>query len=374
MRHPGRFGVMFLVLFSAALARPAENSPLPLVTVNYNRTPAGQLKNGILELRLELRAATWYPEDDAGEHRDVYAFAGHLYLWLTCIILLAVTGWIFFYVAIVFDRASKQESGSLGRLWPIAPITKVVHKYAVKGIAEADESANPRDDLSLLNEGYLDSVKRRSLISTWHSENNVGIGRIVARRNNIWDSCSAFVVNIGERWNISFFSKLEFEILREYNRWGFSIVSEGENRRKASFLQVFPHFLQGDIDWQSDISDQNPRAFGIHDSLGTLKCGIRCLLSKIGLSFNRLKSEVRNRDVYTSEQNIDQGEYRHYQLTMSEPRFRLYLGFPLFLLGCGLSLICGWFICTGRFLWAGICALCCVGVGSCGLVLVLSGI
>jgi manganese oxidase len=75
MRHLGRFGIMLLVLFSAALARPAENSSLPSAMANDNQTPAGQLKNGFLDLRLELRAATWYPEDDAGEHRDVYAFA-----------------------------------------------------------------------------------------------------------------------------------------------------------------------------------------------------------------------------------------------------------------------------------------------------------
>ena len=75
MRHLGRFGIMLLVLFSAALARPAEDSSLPPVMANDNRTPAGQLKNGILELRLEVRAGIWYPEDEGGGHRDVYAFA-----------------------------------------------------------------------------------------------------------------------------------------------------------------------------------------------------------------------------------------------------------------------------------------------------------
>ncbi len=75
MRHLGRFGLILLVLFSAALARPAEDSSLPSVMANDNRTPAGQLKNGILELRLELRAGVWYPGDEGGGHRDVYAFA-----------------------------------------------------------------------------------------------------------------------------------------------------------------------------------------------------------------------------------------------------------------------------------------------------------
>jgi len=52
---------------------------LPRVTANDNRIPAGQVKNGVLELRLELRAAVWCPEDESGAHRDIYAFAeeGH---------------------------------------------------------------------------------------------------------------------------------------------------------------------------------------------------------------------------------------------------------------------------------------------------------
>jgi manganese oxidase len=78
MRHPGRLGIIFLVLFSAS-ASPGDSS-LPPVMANDNRTPAGQLKNGILELRLELREGVWYPEDESGAHRDVYAFAeaGHV--------------------------------------------------------------------------------------------------------------------------------------------------------------------------------------------------------------------------------------------------------------------------------------------------------
>ena len=78
MRHLVRFGIMLLVLLSAALARP-EDSPLPLVMANNNRTHAGQLKNGVLELQLDLRRGRWYPEDEGGGYRDVYAFAevGH---------------------------------------------------------------------------------------------------------------------------------------------------------------------------------------------------------------------------------------------------------------------------------------------------------
>ena len=78
MRRLSRFGIMLLVLFSAALARP-EDSPLPLVMANNNRTPAGQLKDGVLELQLDLRRGRWYPEDEGEGYRDIYAFAevGH---------------------------------------------------------------------------------------------------------------------------------------------------------------------------------------------------------------------------------------------------------------------------------------------------------
>jgi FtsP/CotA-like multicopper oxidase with cupredoxin domain len=80
MRHGTRLGIAFLILFClAALAQAAENSSLPRVVANDNRTPAGQLKNGVLDLRLALTAGVWYPEEEGGSHRDVYIFSeeGH---------------------------------------------------------------------------------------------------------------------------------------------------------------------------------------------------------------------------------------------------------------------------------------------------------
>ena len=79
MQHLGRFGIALLLLFLAALEMHAENPALLLVMANDNRTAAGQLENGVLELRLELRQGRWYPEDENGDHRDIYAFAeeGH---------------------------------------------------------------------------------------------------------------------------------------------------------------------------------------------------------------------------------------------------------------------------------------------------------
>lgn len=73
-----RLGLMLLVSLSAG-ALFAQASPLPLVNANDNRAAAGHLDGTILELRLELRRGRWYPEDETGPHRDVYAFAeaGH---------------------------------------------------------------------------------------------------------------------------------------------------------------------------------------------------------------------------------------------------------------------------------------------------------
>jgi manganese oxidase len=58
-----------------ALSSAAEPSSLPVIVANDNRTPAGNLKAGILNLRLELRGARWYAEGTDGVYEDVYAFA-----------------------------------------------------------------------------------------------------------------------------------------------------------------------------------------------------------------------------------------------------------------------------------------------------------
>jgi FtsP/CotA-like multicopper oxidase with cupredoxin domain len=52
----------------------AEAPQLPLVVANENRIPAGDLKNGALNLRLELREARWYAESADGVYKDIYAF------------------------------------------------------------------------------------------------------------------------------------------------------------------------------------------------------------------------------------------------------------------------------------------------------------
>lgn len=79
-----RYGtaVWTLLLAPALFAPPssaAERLPLPVIVANDNRTPAGNLKDGILNLRLELRQARWYAEGADGVYEDLYAFAeeGH---------------------------------------------------------------------------------------------------------------------------------------------------------------------------------------------------------------------------------------------------------------------------------------------------------
>lgn len=67
------------LLLAPALVSPlpsvAEQSPLPVIVANDNRTSAGNLKDGILNLRLDLGRARWYAEGADGVYEDVYAFA-----------------------------------------------------------------------------------------------------------------------------------------------------------------------------------------------------------------------------------------------------------------------------------------------------------
>ncbi len=58
-------------------APPTNRSadPLPIVQANDNRTPAGQLSNGVLTVHLVVGMARWYPEADDGPYADVPAFA-----------------------------------------------------------------------------------------------------------------------------------------------------------------------------------------------------------------------------------------------------------------------------------------------------------
>jgi hypothetical protein len=60
---------MTRVLAVVALLATWEGTPLIAqnlqpIAVNDNRTPAGQLRDGLLTLRLEVRKSNWQPESD----------------------------------------------------------------------------------------------------------------------------------------------------------------------------------------------------------------------------------------------------------------------------------------------------------------------
>jgi FtsP/CotA-like multicopper oxidase with cupredoxin domain len=61
------------LLLSGGSTRPSAT--VPGVLPNDNRVPAGRLRGDTLELNLEIRLATWYPEADSGPGVDVAAFA-----------------------------------------------------------------------------------------------------------------------------------------------------------------------------------------------------------------------------------------------------------------------------------------------------------
>ena len=65
-----------LALFCAiAGASDPASPPGPAALANDNRTPAGELKDGVLTVQLELVRATWYPEQEGGKSFAVYGFA-----------------------------------------------------------------------------------------------------------------------------------------------------------------------------------------------------------------------------------------------------------------------------------------------------------
>src|SRR4249920_3355273 len=45
------------------------------IAINDNRETAGELRDGVLYLKLETRTGNWYPETHEGDPLKVYAFA-----------------------------------------------------------------------------------------------------------------------------------------------------------------------------------------------------------------------------------------------------------------------------------------------------------
>ena len=73
MLSPGN--ALFAIALSASLTSTALGQTVPTASANDNRSPAGLLRNGVLNLQLEMRPAVWYPEEDGKAHLIVSAFA-----------------------------------------------------------------------------------------------------------------------------------------------------------------------------------------------------------------------------------------------------------------------------------------------------------
>ena len=66
---------LILLLGPLASASGLTSPAHAIAQANDNRIAAGVLRRGVLSLQLEIVEATWYPEEDGGPSRSVYAFA-----------------------------------------------------------------------------------------------------------------------------------------------------------------------------------------------------------------------------------------------------------------------------------------------------------
>lgn len=64
-----------VALLFLPLAAPAQQVASERVVANDNRQPAGNLRNGVLELTIEIRKGRWYPQSDSGASVEIEAFA-----------------------------------------------------------------------------------------------------------------------------------------------------------------------------------------------------------------------------------------------------------------------------------------------------------
>ena len=67
-----RLSFLFTILIGiTCLLRAADR--LPAITANDNRSPAGELRDGVLTISLELGEGQWHPESEEGQVLTVYA-------------------------------------------------------------------------------------------------------------------------------------------------------------------------------------------------------------------------------------------------------------------------------------------------------------
>ena len=66
---------LFGFLIASCGADPLSAQALESIVANDNRVPGGELRDGVLTLRLELRRGVWHPDGEDGEAIPVYAIA-----------------------------------------------------------------------------------------------------------------------------------------------------------------------------------------------------------------------------------------------------------------------------------------------------------
>jgi manganese oxidase len=69
------FPALAAVLVLSGANQPSDHNSPERVVVNDNRTPAGTLRNGVLTLRLEIRAGQWHPDKETDPGVEILAFA-----------------------------------------------------------------------------------------------------------------------------------------------------------------------------------------------------------------------------------------------------------------------------------------------------------
>jgi FtsP/CotA-like multicopper oxidase with cupredoxin domain len=72
---PALLATALVSAYQPTVPGAGEGDATPAVHPNDNRVPAGRLRGDTLELRLEVRMATWRPEADSGPGIEVAAFA-----------------------------------------------------------------------------------------------------------------------------------------------------------------------------------------------------------------------------------------------------------------------------------------------------------
>ncbi len=75
MRNSAHLVMLWVALAVLATSAAIADDVQPGISANDNRSPAGHYHNGTLDLQLELHAGRWYPENEPGPYRDIYAFS-----------------------------------------------------------------------------------------------------------------------------------------------------------------------------------------------------------------------------------------------------------------------------------------------------------